>query len=107
MNAKIYERFKKFEKQITQAKNINYARFSHVEFKEFAEIVAEWRGKPLTPNEKSCTRCLLDLVKSVGKDYDDYTAKKAERDAKKKEKEAQKKEQENGSTQDESEEGGR
>ena len=58
MTYEIYKRFSEFEKQIMAAKNNNYTRFEHRDFLKFGEIVKDWRGKELTRNEKSCSKCL-------------------------------------------------
>lgn len=72
MTYEIYKRFSEFEKQIMAAKNNNYTRFEHRDFLKFGEIVKDWRGKELTRNEKSCSKCLLTLTKQVADDYIKY-----------------------------------
>lgn len=69
-----YQAFKPFEAQLKSAKASNYARFPHKELLAFAEAVKLWRGSNMTNSEKSCSHCLLTLLKKIADEYLKYEA---------------------------------
>ena len=72
MKAQDYINFKPFEKELESARSHNYVRFPHPIFLQFSEAVKQWRGREVTPNEKTCMHCLLRLVKDVAAEYFKY-----------------------------------
>ena len=72
MKAQDYIAFKPFEKELSSAKTASYVRFKRPDFNKFAEVVKQWRGKEVTPNERSCMHGLLKLCKQVAEEYFRY-----------------------------------
>ena len=69
MKTEIYKKLKEFDAKFISASNTGFVRFSAPEVERFSSILAEYRGTPLSRQERSCPRCFFKTLKEVGNDY--------------------------------------